>query len=129
MIQIGKTCNVSFYANKVGINITHRQLVDLTARLHPESSLDIANNLANALILAYLGHERTSLADIARKFDIFLTKGLLDDATIYTMESCSDKHVSKEPLNSKILKFCLRITPDFGGGNLSQAYGIIATRL
>lgn len=121
IIQIRQTCNVAIYAKKFGMNLTHRQLVNLTAWFHSQAALDNADNSANALVLAYPEREHKSLADKPHMVNIFLMKGMLDKATIYAMESWSNTVEAKGPIQPKFFKVCLRTSSAFGGGILLKA--------
>lgn len=102
MINLGQTSKVAVYSKKVGMNLTHRELVDLTARFNPQAALNIANNLANALVLVDPERNRKSLEDMARIVDMLLTKAMPNEATTYAMENLSDKDDSEGPIQTKV---------------------------
>lgn len=120
MIQTGQTSKVALYAKKVGMNVTHRDLVDMAARFNPQAALDIANNTSNALVLADPKRKKESIEDIAKMVDMFLSKGMLNEATSHAMDTLRDDDPLEGPIQTKILKACLTNSPAVADGILSQ---------
>lgn len=120
MVQTGQTSKVALYAKKVGMEVTHRQLVDIAAQFNPQAALDIANNTSSALVLADPERKRQSLEDVQKMVDMFLSKGMLSEATSHAMDNLKDDDPAEGPVQTKILKACLTNTPAIADGILSQ---------
>lgn len=120
MVQTGQTAKVALYAKKVGLNVTHRDLVDIAARFNPQAALDIANNSGNALVLADPARRKQSIEDVKKMVDMFLSKGMLNEATSHAMDNLKDDDPAEGPIQTKILKACLANAPAVADGILSQ---------
>lgn len=121
MVQTGQTSKVALYANKVGLKVTHRDLVDMAAKFSPQAALAIANNTANALVLSEAANKgKVPLAQIESMVDMFLSKGMLKEATAYAMDNMKDEDTAEGPLQTRILKACLVNMPQVADGILSQ---------
>ena len=120
MMQTGQTSKVAVYAKKVGMNISHRELVDLAAKHNPQAALEIANNTSNALVLAEPQRKKESIEDISKMVDMFLSKGMLAEATTHAMDTLKDDDPAEGPIQTKVLKACLMNTPSVADGILSQ---------
>lgn len=120
MIQTRQTSKVALYAKKVGMNVSHRQLVDIAAQYNSQAALDIANNSANALVLADPERKQQSLEEVSQMIDMFLSKGMLGEATTYAMENLRDIDDAEGHMQTKVLKACLTNSPAVADGILSQ---------
>lgn len=120
MVETGQTSKVALYAKKVGMKVSHRELVDIAAKFNPQAALDIANNTGNALVLADESRRKQSLADVSKMVDTFLSKGMLNEATTYAIENLRDEDEEEGPIQTKILSTCLTNSPSVADGILSQ---------
>lgn len=120
MVQTGQTAKVALYAKKVGMNVTHRELVDIAARFSSQAALDIANNTSSALVLAEPERKKQSIEEVARMVDMFMAKGMLNEATSHAMDNLRDEDPTEGPIQTKILKACLVNNPAIADGILSQ---------
>jgi clathrin heavy chain len=122
MVQTGQTSKVALYAKKVGMKISHRELVDMAAKHNPQAALEIANNTSNALVLADdpASRGRIPLKQVESMVDMFLSKGMLNEATAHAMEALRDDDPAEGPLQTRILKACLANAPQVADGILSQ---------
>lgn len=120
MIQTGQSSKVALYAKKVGMDVSHRDLVDIAARLNPQAALEVANNTGHALVLADPERKRQSIENISKMVDMFLSKGMLNEATTHAMENLTDKDPAEGPIQTKILKACLMNAPQVAESILSQ---------
>lgn len=120
MVQTGQTSKVALYAKKVGMKVSHRELVDIAAKFNPQAALDIANNTANALVLADEARRKHSVSEMSKMVDSFMTKGMLNEATTYAMENLRDEDEEEGPIQTKILSACLTNAPAVADGILSQ---------
>lgn len=120
MVATGQTSKVALYAKKVGMNVTHRDLVDMAARFNPEAALAIANNTSNALVLSDPRRKKEFIEDIAKMVDMFLSKGMLNEATSHAMDTLTDEDPLEGPIQTKILRACLTNSPAVADGILSQ---------
>lgn len=120
MIQTNQTDKVALYAKKVGMKVTHRDLVDMAAKYNPRAALDIANNAANALVLVDPKMQQQSIEETSKMIDMFLSKGMLNEATSHAMDTLRDGDQAEGPIQTKILKACLMNNPAVADGILSQ---------
>lgn len=120
MIQTGQVDKIALYAKKVGMKITHRDLVDMAAKYNPSAALDIANNANNALVLVDPKKKLESIEDVSKMVDMFLSKGMLNEATSHAMEQLQDEEETEGPIQTKILKANLVNNPAVADGILSQ---------
>lgn len=120
MIQTGQSDKIALYAKKVGMEVSHRDLVDIAARYNPQAALEVANNTGHALVLADPEKQRQSIEDVSKMVDMFLSKGMLNEATAHAMDNLADKDPAEGPIQTKILKACLMNQPQVAEGILSQ---------
>ncbi|KAI0563594.1 Clathrin heavy chain [Gracilaria domingensis] len=120
MIQTGQTSKIALYAKKVGMKVTHRDLVEMAANYNPQAALDIANNASNALVLVDPKKKKESIEDINKMVDMFLSKGMLNEATAHAMDHLTDEDPEEGPVQTKVLKACLANAPAVADGILSQ---------
>lgn len=120
MIQTGQTSKIALYAKKVGMKVTHRDLVDMAAKYNPQAALKIASDANNALVLVDPAKRKESIEDIGKMVDMFLSKGMLSEATSHAMDTLKDDDPAEAPIQTKILKACLANTPAVADGILSQ---------
>lgn len=66
------------YTDTTRKNVTHGQLIDLSARFNSEIALDIAEKSSNALVVAEPDHDSKAQENIVDMDNIFLTKGMLN---------------------------------------------------
>lgn len=119
MIQTGQSSKIALYAKKVGMEVSHRDLVGIAAKLNPQAALEVANNTGHALVLADPERQRQSIEDISKMVDMFLSKGMLNEATTHAMENLRDQD-AEGPIQTKILKACLMNAPQVAESILSQ---------
>lgn len=120
MVQTGQTNKIGIYAKKVGMKVTHRELVDMAAKFSPQAALDIASSTSTALVLSDPRRKKESIEDIAKMVDMFLSKGMLNEATSHAMDTLKDDDPAEGPIQTKILKACLTNSPPVADGILSQ---------
>eukprot|EP00737_Agarophyton_chilense_P001413 gb/GEZJ01001588.1/.p1 GENE.gb/GEZJ01001588.1/~~gb/GEZJ01001588.1/.p1 ORF type:complete len:1778 (+),score=279.90 gb/GEZJ01001588.1/:30-5336(+) len=120
MIQTGQTSKIALYAKKVGMKVTHRDLVEMAASYNPQAALDIANNTSNALVLVDPKKKKESIEDINKMVDMFLSKGMLNEASSHAMDHLTDQDPEEGSIQTKILKACLINAPAVADAILSQ---------
>lgn len=120
MVQRGEVGKVALYAQKVGMKVSHRELVDLVARFDPHAALEVANNSSNALVLVDERREKQRVEDVGKMVDMFMKKGMLNEATSHAMDHLGDETDEEGVVQTKVLKACLMNAPHLADGILSQ---------
>lgn len=120
MIQTGQTGKVAMYAKKVGMKVSHRELVDMAAKYNPQAALNIASDSNNALVLAEQTKSKKSIEEVTKMVEMFMAKGMLNEATSYAMDNLTDQDEAEGPIQTKILKACLMNSPSVADGILTQ---------
>ncbi len=120
MIQTGQSDKIGLYAKKVGMKVNHRDLVEMAAQFNPKAALEVANNAGHALVLADPERQRASIESVSKMVDMFLSKGMLNEATTHAMENLTDSDPQEGPIQTKVLKACLMNAPQVAEGILSQ---------
>jgi len=88
MIETGQTANVPTYAKKAGMNVEAMDLVQMASKISSQAALELANSMQQALVV--LEKKPKSSVDHEAMFDMFLQKGLLQEATSYCLDNLED---------------------------------------
>lgn len=103
MIDTGQTSRISDYAQKVGLDINHIDLVNQVSRYNTQAALVLANSAkaANALVIAS-DKRKQDLKAVEQMINMFLSKGLLTEASNYALDNLLDT-AEDGKLQTKIL--------------------------
>jgi len=108
----GQVHKVWAYAEKVGLKLTKSELVGLAAQVNPQAALTLANTplsasqqqQQNQIVLAK--KKRKSNVDHVAMIDMFMKRGLLQEATSYCLDNLTDdaEDEQEEILQTRILE-------------------------
>ncbi|KAA8496164.1 Clathrin heavy chain 1 [Porphyridium purpureum] len=121
MIETGQTSKVVAYAQKVGLSLDAQEIVQLANNISPSAALELANAMSRAVIPASRSAVAEKIAAEAQQmFDMFMSRGMLSEATAYCLDNLKDDAPEFGELTTKVLEANLMNAPQVADMILSQ---------
>lgn len=130
LLETGQTAKVALYVKKVGLDISHTQLVQMASAYSPAAALELANALQaqGALVPAGGGPTPDAAGSSAQRsgvdhtamFDMFMNKGMLQEATSYCLDNLKGDLPGDGELQTRVLEANLVNAPQVADAILSQ---------
>eukprot|EP00172_Hildenbrandia_rubra_P003693 Plantae.Rhodophyta-Hildenbrandia_rubra.ctg6205.p1 GENE.Plantae.Rhodophyta-Hildenbrandia_rubra.ctg6205~~Plantae.Rhodophyta-Hildenbrandia_rubra.ctg6205.p1 ORF type:complete len:1699 (+),score=311.37 Plantae.Rhodophyta-Hildenbrandia_rubra.ctg6205:5143-10239(+) len=118
LVRMGEANRVVKYVEKVGMKINKTELVQMAAMAGPQAALDMARALKDASGLE--GDETANGVDHNAMIEMFMNKGMLEEATSYSLDNLKADREADGPLQTKILEANLMNAPQVADAILQQ---------
>jgi len=107
LIENGQIAKVVPYAQRTGVTVNIAELVQLaSSHASPQAALELANALQASGLQTSSAESAAgarSMDDIAQMFDMFLQKGMLQEATAYVLDNMKEDMESSGELQTHVL--------------------------
>jgi len=124
LIENGQIAKVVPYAQRVGMTVNIAELVQLASTYaSPQAALELANALQSSGLQtssAVNAAGARSMEDISQMFDMFLQKGMLQEATAYVLDNMKEDVETAGDLQTQVLIANLNDAPQVAGAILSR---------